>query len=211
MQAWHEHRQGCVCAPEVTQQHRVVLELLGEWTATGQLAGDVVERSMMAACQQAGLPESMLPGDALVLLATGDAHTRSLLANHLVDHGAAALLELLVLDQPRRSMVASLLLAPLAQTYANRPDSSVWWLLSEVAPLLTSQELYRDVPVGLLLSPRAMPVSPCVLSGVFATLQNALTPRGKHTSDDMLVATVTGLMEEWEGSFEELVAAAVTL
>ena len=210
-EAWHEHRQGCACASAVTQQHRVVLGLLGEWASTGQLAGDAMRHSMRAARQQAGLPEGMLPGDALVMLATGDAHARSLLANHLVDHGAAALLELLVLDQPRRGMVASLLLAPLTQTFANRSDSSVWWLLSEVVPLLTSEELYRDVPVGLLLSPRAMPTSPCVLHEVFTMLQDALTTLGKHASDDMLVTTVTGLMEEWEGSFEELVAAAVAL
>jgi hypothetical protein len=103
------------------------------------------------------------------------------------------------------------MLAPLAQTFADHPDSSVWWLLSEVVPLLTPQELYSDVPVGLLLSPRAMPVSPCVLSEVFSMLQDALVARYKHAADDMLVATVTGLMGEWEGSFEELVAAASAL
>lgn len=210
-QAWYEHRQGCACASTATQHHQVVLGLLSEWAATGQLAGDAVKRSMTAARQQAGLPESASPGEALFMLATGDAHARSLLAGHLVDHGAPALLELLALDQPSRGLVASSMLAPLAQTFAEHPDSSVWWLLSEVVPLLTPQELYRDVPVGLLLSPRAMPMSPCVLSEVFTMLQGALTTRDKHAADDMLVTTVTGLMGEWEGSFDELVAAAIAL
>jgi hypothetical protein len=211
MQAWREHQKGCACASTATQHHQIVLGLLGDWTATGQLAGDAMKRSMKVARQQAGLPESASPGETLVALATGDAHVRSLLANHLVDHGAPALLELLALDQPHRGLVASSMLAPLAQTFADHPDSSVWWLLSEVVPLLTPQELYRDVPVGLLLSPRAMPVSPCVLSEVFSMLQDALVARYKHAADDMLVATVTGLMGEWEGSFEELVAAASAL
>lgn len=182
----------------------MVVALLTGWQEWRQFAFDDLRQSLEWIREQTALSATDLPG-TIHELATGLPAMRAVLTEHLIEHGAPAFLPVLALAPVQRVAVARAVLSSLAERDATRFDQSTWWVASEIVPLLDPVELYRDVPVGLVLHPRAMPLTPCALGPVFALLRTVMLP------GSVGFETVTGLMGEWEGSFEELLLAATQL
>lgn len=182
----------------------MVVALLKGWQEWRQFAFDDIRQSLSRIREQTVLSTTDLPG-IVYELATGIPAMRAILTEHLIEHGATAFLPVLTLAPARQVVVARSVLATLATRDTNSFDPSTWWVASEIVPLLDPVDLYRDVPVGLVLRPRAMPLTPCALGPVFALLRSVVLP------GSVRFETFTGLLGEWEGSFEDLLLASAQL
>jgi hypothetical protein len=204
LRAWEDHRSGCACRLTVELTLRDEALFVTAWQEWRQFAAN----ELQVALHRSGPRETTTltdPAALLLQLANGPMTARATLADYLADHGAPAFLPVLEMLLAERTAVARAVVDALATRSNEAFDPASWWVACELVPYLEVEDVYRDIPVGLLLSPRAMPLSPCGLGPVFAKLSPKLVPGSSRFE------TVVALMQEWEGSFEDVVMVAAEL